>query len=259
MPSIAAGSKAQVATTTIGFGEGFDEDLLQAIADASAGSSYYCAGADDAPGVFAQEFDDLATIVGQNLSVEIVVTDDVKFVAVLNDYPMVEVPGGVQVQVGDIYGGERRLIVFQLLTPGVAELGVKRIAELVVRYVETGEKIAQHQISVPVTVNLVSADEAAASEADHEVVEQVVILEAARARKEARDLADQGDYGTASAMLAQHHARLLDIGSPSALIEAAELGLHVENMSPDAYSPAVRKRMTSETYRTMRSRRDREK
>ena len=37
---IAAGTKSQCSTTTIGFGEGFDEDLLTSIADSSGGATY---------------------------------------------------------------------------------------------------------------------------------------------------------------------------------------------------------------------------
>ncbi len=249
---LASGTKAQVATTTIGFGAGFDEDLLQAIADESGGASYYCAGPEEAPGVFTEEFDGLASIVAQNLSVEIVASDDVKLLGVLNDYPLADVPGGFQVQIGDIYGGERRRVVFKLLVPQIAELGVKRVAELVLRYVETGAQIAQHQVTVPVTVNLVSADEAAAAEADHEVVEQIVILEAARITKEARDLADRGDVDGAAMMMRSQVDDLRSSGSPIAMAHAAVLEDYVDGLSATTYSSAQRKRMTNDAYRTQR-------
>ncbi len=250
---LAAGSKPQVATTTIGFGEGFDEDLLQAIADASGGASYYCSGPEEAPGVFTEEFEGLASIVAQNVSVEIVTTDDVKLLGVLNDYPIADVPGGLQVQVGDIYGGERLRIVFKLLIPKVAELGVTRVAELVLRYVETGMQIAQHQVMVPVTVNLVSADEAAASEADHEVVEQVVILEAARATKKARDLADRGDFDAASELLEGTIDDLRCFGSPASMLQASIVDDYTSGLTATTYSPAQRKRMTNDAHRTGRN------
>jgi Ca-activated chloride channel homolog len=250
--ALAAGTKAQTATTTIGFGAGFDEDLLQAIADESGGASYYCAGPEEAPGVFTEEFDGLATIVAQNLSVEIIASDDVKLLGVLNDYPVVDVANGLQVQIGDIYGGERRRVVFKLFVPRIAELGVKRVAELVLRYVETGAQIAQHQLTVPVTVNLVSADEAAAAEADHEVEEQIIILEAARATKEARDLADNGDFDGALGMIQSHVHGLRIAASPVAAAYASVLEDYVDGLNSSTYSPAQRKRMTNDAYRTHR-------
>ena len=61
--------------------------------------------------IFAEEFEGLTTLVVQNISVEIRPDPAVEFLGVLNDYPAVEVPGGLQVQIGDGYGGEKRRIV----------------------------------------------------------------------------------------------------------------------------------------------------
>jgi Ca-activated chloride channel family protein len=122
--SLAAGTKAEAATTRIGFGEGFDEDLLTAIADASGGATYFADTPDDAPGIFAEEFTGLTTLVAQNVSVEIRPTEQVELLGVLNEYPIVEVAGGLHAQIGDAYGGERRRVVFQLHVPHVAQLGL---------------------------------------------------------------------------------------------------------------------------------------
>ena len=61
-----------------------------------------------------------------------------------------------------------------------------KIADVVVRYVEVGEQIAMHELSLPLVVNAVSADDAAAAVPDAEVTEEVVVLLAARAQDEAR-------------------------------------------------------------------------
>src|SRR5207245_1369194 len=103
------------------------------------------------------------------VSVEIRPTADVKVLGILNDHSQVPVPGGVQVQLGDAFAEESRRVVFELHVPDMAALGVATIAEIVVRYAEVGEQVALHELTVPVTVNLVSADEAAGSTADTEV------------------------------------------------------------------------------------------
>ena len=77
--------------------------------------------------------------------------------------------------------------MFQLHVPRLAELGVKRVADVVLRYTAIGEQIAVHEVQIPVTVNLVSADEAAAAKADHEVTEEVIVLLSARAQEQARE------------------------------------------------------------------------
>jgi Ca-activated chloride channel family protein len=191
-----------VSTTTIGFGHGFDEDLMTAMANEGGGNAFFAPGVDDVPGIFAQEFDDLVALVAQNLSVEIRPDGDtVSGVSVLNEYPTVGVPNGVQVQIGDAYGEERRRIVFALDVPSLATLGPATVAEVVVRYVSIGDEVAAHELRVPVTVNLVAADDPAAAELDTKVTEEVVILASARAQDEARERAQHGDFDGAREIL----------------------------------------------------------
>ena len=118
------------------------------------------------------------------------------------------VPGGVQVSLGDAYGDERRRVVFQLHVPRLETLGARRVAEIVLRYVSVGEQIAAHEVTIPVTVNLVSADEAAAAEADHEVAEEVVVLMSARAQEQAREHADRGEFDAATKVLGEAASEL---------------------------------------------------
>ncbi len=61
-----------------------------------------------------------------------------KVLGILNEFPQVPVPGGVQVQLGDAYGDERSRVVFELHIPGLASLGVAKVAEVVLRHVSVG-------------------------------------------------------------------------------------------------------------------------
>ena len=141
----AAQAKSGVGTTTIGFGQDFDEDLLTTMADAGRGNAHYADTPDEGPGIFAQEFEGLVSLVAQNVSVEVRPSDEVEVLGVLNDYPQVVVPGGVQLQIGDAYGSERRRVVFELHIPELARLGVATVAEVVLRYtsIETRSQLTR--------------------------------------------------------------------------------------------------------------------
>jgi Ca-activated chloride channel homolog len=258
--AIAEGTKGQASTTTIGFGGGFDEDLLTAIADASGGATYFAENPDDAPAIFAEEFEGLTTLVAQNVSVEIRPSEHAELLAVLNEYPAVDVPGGVQIQLGDAYGGERRRLIFQLQIPQVAILGPAHVANVVLRYVTVGDQVATHETTIPVTVNLVSADEAAAAELDHEVIEECIVLHAARAKREAMRQADAGRYDDARKTLGDAAEDLRKLAPMSAraaelMEEAARLDDHSAAMSAPEYNPIVRKKMSNESWRRHRGRR----
>jgi hypothetical protein len=57
----------------------------------------------------------------------------VPVLAVLNEFPSVVVPGGVEVQLGDAFAEERRRLVFELHVPSLASLGPASLAEVVLR------------------------------------------------------------------------------------------------------------------------------
>ncbi|MDP9222327.1 MAG: VWA domain-containing protein [Actinomycetota bacterium] len=254
---------AGVGTTTIGFGEGFDEALLTAMADAGRGNAHHAPTPDAAPAIFAGEFEGLMSLVAQNVSVEIRPSEDVQLLGILNGFPQVAVAGGVQMQLGDAYGEERRRVIFQLHIAELATLGVAKVAEVVLRYVTVGEQVAMHETRIPLTVNLVSADEAAAAEADHEVTEEVVILKAARAQTQAREHADRGEFEIARKLLSEaaEELRTTAPGSVQAeeLLATAEmLGESFTLMSPADYDPSVRKLMHYESRKMSERRKKRE-
>jgi Ca-activated chloride channel family protein len=248
-----------IGTTTIGFGDGFDEDLMTAMADAGGGNAYFAAGVDEAAGIFAQEFEDLVRVIAQNMSIEIRPTADVDVVEVLNDYPHVGVVGGVQIQLGDAYGDERRRVVFSLHVPRLEMLGPVSLAELVVRYVSVGEEIAAHELHVPVLVNLVSADEAAAAGPDAEVIEEIVVLKSARAQEQARSLAERGRYDEAGSLL-QERAKDLRTLAPASgraeelLAQADEMESFGRSMQQGVFDAMQSKQMRYSAWQKQRGR-----
>ena len=58
-----------ITTTTLGYGEDFNEDLLTALADAGRGNAYHVETADQAPTIFARELEGLLAIAAQNIRV----------------------------------------------------------------------------------------------------------------------------------------------------------------------------------------------
>ncbi len=174
-----------VTTSCIGFDAGYDEQLLAALADSGMGNDYWCAGPDQAARVFADEFGGLAAVVAQNVSVEITPSAAVAATAVLNEFPTTALPTGVQVALGDAYGGERRKLVarFHLRRsppPGRSTWRPSRI-----RWAATTGDVALHTVTVPVVV---SAGNGAQGDpgASQEVTEEVLRLEVAKASRDAR-------------------------------------------------------------------------
>ncbi len=121
------------------------------------------------------------------------------------------------------------------------------------RYVSVGEQIEQHELTFPLVANLVSADEAAASGPDLEVREEVLVLQAARAREEAIRLADAGENEQAMGLLSGTTKQLRVAGLQD---EADALALELPRLEPDSYgvNAANRKRLHFESHNRKRGR-----
>jgi len=257
---VAGASKAGIGTTTIGFGHGFDEDLMTAMANAGHGNAHYAGSVEDAPGIFAEEFDDLASIVAQNVSVEIRPGTDVKLVGILNEYPTTEVPGGVQIQLGDAYGDELRRLVFELHIPSLADLGTCQVAEVILRYVTVAGDAEMHAVTIPMVVNFVDAPTAEGADVDREVTEQVTILRAAESRRRAQALADEGRWDEAQDEIAGSVEVLRSVAaaSPNPELLLEDIGELEDNRvflaSSRTWSPADRKRMHYQAHDKGKSR-----
>ena len=240
-------------TTTIGFGEDFDEELMTALAQAGGGYAHFAETPDAAPAIFSQELEGLTSVVAQNVSVEIRPGADVEIVGILNDFPAVAVDGGVQVELGDAYAGERRRVVLGFHVPHLAALGPVAVAEIVLRYVSVGEEIVQHEVTIPVVANAVSAEEAARAVPDAEVREEVLVLRAARARDEAMRSADAGDVGSAHARLHAAADELRSTGFDALVDEAALLERLGEEIALE-YTASHRKQLHYQSWQSRQGR-----
>ena len=251
VPLIKSGYGQGVTTSLVGFGEGYDEQLLAALADGGMGNDYFCAGPDQAAQVFADEFGGLASVVAQNVSVEITPTDAVAVTAVLNEFPITDVPNGLQVAMGDAYGGERRKLIAKFhLRPAFAD-GPIEVATLTIRWASTTGDVALHTVTVPVVVTAGAVGDDPA--ANPEVTEEVLRLEVAKTRREARDAADRGDLHSASMMLSAGAELLTRANAMPSEID--ELRQDAAALEEGMWSAAAAKRQYSRSRSTHKGRR----
>jgi Ca-activated chloride channel family protein len=199
LAELAASANADaVSTSTIGFDDGYDEVLMAAIADAGAGNDYFCGGPDQAPAVFAAEFEGLLSVVAQNVSVELRPSDAVAEWGVLNEFPIVHVDGGMQVQLGDAYDGERRRVVAAMQIVPQAAPGPITVGEIVLRWASVVGQVALHTVTIPLVIGVTDGPLDAVP-VNPEVVEQVHVLKAAAERRKADEAMRRGDLGGAAA------------------------------------------------------------
>ena len=198
-----AGQKAEegIVTTTLGFGNAFNEDLLIGMARAAAGNFYYIQSIDEAAEVFGIELDSLKSVVAQNLTATLTLTPDVAIADVLS-LAKQETKGTQTILVlGDVYEGEDKLLGLAVQLPEYASGGPQPVLDLTF----TADAVEDEAIttvagSLSVQAQAGTLEEAASAPATGVMLE-VARLRVARAKERALDLTDANRHAEAEQTL----------------------------------------------------------
>ncbi|MDD3653129.1 MAG: VWA domain-containing protein [Desulfotomaculaceae bacterium] len=179
-----------VTLTTFGLGEEFEEELLMKMSDAGRGNFYYIQSPDQIPGIFQEELAGLLSTVAQNLEVTIRPGEGVAVNGVLG-YPFTS-GEGVTVSLPDIYSGEAKMLLMELVISPRAE-GAHHLLDLSLEYADVRENLALVSLQAGFEINFKPGAGDSPAE-NFEVIKQVELFRSAEAKEEAIRLADQGEF-----------------------------------------------------------------
>ena len=173
----------------------------------------------------------------------------------LNEFPITQVEGGMQIALGDAYGSERRRVVAELLMPPTRAEGPFALGEVIVRWSTLGDDIELHTVTIPLGIGVSADPDAVDTDADPAVVEQVNILRAAEERRTALEAMRRGDYDAASASLSSAADLLSCVEASTELVE--ELREDAARMRRREWDEMSSKKHFSEQRSVNRGRRSR--
>jgi Ca-activated chloride channel family protein len=105
----------RVHTSCLGFGDGYNEDLLDNLAKAAGGALHDADSPERFPEIFRQELDSLLKLSAQNVRVRLKKLHYCTGVSVISDYLSVTLPeGGLEITLGDLVSEEERALVLAL-------------------------------------------------------------------------------------------------------------------------------------------------
>ena len=205
----------RISCSTIGLSNGYDEKILEAIAQGGGGGHRFANGVDEAIGAFAAEFTDLLDKVAVNVVMKFSPSD------LAEGHPQIEIIQRLPfwregkdyfVQLGDFYGGEERRFVMDLSIPGIAALGLCKVADISIEYLDLAQK-SEVQVILPVHVNVVPGDVAAGRIEDPVVRAERLILVAQSDKALATDELRAGKSREASTRLRNSAENLRRVAS----------------------------------------------
>jgi Ca-activated chloride channel family protein len=234
------GADSRISTTCIGFGAGFNEDLLQALGREGRGNYWYVEHDDQMTGVFEGEIDGLVALAAQNVTVEVrLVHPKASGVTFLQHYPVSQMPdGGWSVSLGDLYATSPLALGLIVHIEEVESLGVVPVAE--VRCIS--DVILPGGIEHRIITQVVQANLDGADHPEPLVEKSFLRFAAASSRDEAIKLADSGDLDGAARVLREAVQRLEPYGDDAELVqEKLDLVKEASDIVERGFSAADRK------------------
>jgi Ca-activated chloride channel homolog len=190
-----------VSTTTMGVGNDYNEDLLEAMARSGDGNYYYIESPQQLPDIFQTELHGLMATVGHRVLLGIEPLTGVRVADVINDLDR-DTDG--RLVLPNLVVGMPIEVVLRLQVPA------QRSAADLVGFRLTWQGPEQGEQSQTATLRLAAVDMAGweALSPDPRVQEQVAVQMAARAKRESSRSLEQGDRAAAEQWLQQARAAL---------------------------------------------------
>lgn len=201
--------KKPISVTTFGFGQDHDAHMLHAIAETGRGMYYYVETPEQIPTLFADCLGGLLSVVAQDIKLHIMGMKSAKVVEVLGNQRSVLTPerDGFLVDVGDIYAGEAKNIVFALELDGLDRpVESHDVVEVIASYYHCLSK--KTELLPTLTACVKRPDKVEHVTYDVEVDKQKNRLEALTATGTARELADRGKLQEAKDAINQAIAKM---------------------------------------------------
>jgi Ca-activated chloride channel family protein len=186
-----------ISTSTIGIGADFNEDLLLPMAQSGGGNAWHVVEPEDMQRIFQVELDGLVAQFAHTVSLSLIPSDGIRIADVLNDLELTETG---RYRLPNLQAGSSLDIVVQLKLGAQAVGSTSRLLDLRMGFTPQGENAAE-VVKSALSVEFVESNDDLA--VNHEVVKAVQFLMNARARREAMDKIDRGDYAGARAVLGQ--------------------------------------------------------
>ena len=186
-----------ISTSTIGIGADFNEDLLLPMAQSGGGNAWHVVEPEDMQRIFQVELDGLVAQYAHNVSLSLIPADGIRISDVLNDFELTETG---RYRLPNLQMGSALDIVLQLKVGAQALGSTLRLLDLRMGFTPQSGTAAEVAKSA-FDVQFVETNEDLPI--NHDVVKAVQFLMNARARREAMERIDAGDFAGARSVIGQ--------------------------------------------------------
>ena len=241
--------KRGVSTSTIGIGADFNEDLLMPMAQSGGGNAWHVVEADDMQRIFQVELEGLITQFAHTVSMSLIPADGVRITDLLNDFELTETG---RYRLPNLQAGSPLEMVVQLRVGPQPVGSTLRLLDLRLGFIPQDARDAQ-VFKTALTVEFADHQVVEALPLNNEVIKAVQFLMNARARREAIERCDAGDYVGARHILGQSIANTQSacaqfVESAAVVEECASLEAVATSLQDRLQDKLSRKRLAYQAY-----------
>lgn len=192
-----------ITTTTIGVGDGYDDALLRAMADAGGGSAWYIERPDQSQDVLGEELGNLLTVSAQGVSADLALGAAVSVIMVHSDWPASRPAEGIlHFDLGDLYAAEPKPLLVELFVPFERLVRLQEDRAPIATFTVRADVVMAHGGVEHRTVHVPIASSLEGQRFLEPAVEYAVLLaRTARAREEAAQRQREGDAHRAQQLM----------------------------------------------------------
>jgi Ca-activated chloride channel family protein len=194
--------KEGISVSTMGLGLDYNEDLMTKLAQCSGGNHVFIKQAQDLVWVFNQEFNDVLSVVAQEVTIDARVAEGMRPVRVLN--VEAEINGQqVIVQLNQLYSEQEKYVMLEVEVPATKSGTSREVAEVRVSYANLHTKTTDRLTSA-VSANFTDSLAVVEEKSNPEVCAAAVLQISNAQNKLATALRDQGDIEGARRVLLEN-------------------------------------------------------
>ncbi len=249
----AALGKEHITVTTVGIGNGYNEDLMTQLAQNSDGNTYFVEDVVDLPRIFAAELGDVLSVVAKQVTIEVEFPDGSRPLRVIGRDGRIR-GGTVQLDLNQLYGGQQKYVLIEVEVPPGAGREARDLAVARCRY-ENVFSLERETATARLQVRFSPLERDVTASVNRAVQTEWIKNEIAIARDRAVELADANQPRAAVAVLQEQQAALgrrareLGLGA-EAEEEVKRLESDARKLNEDGMSSSLRKTFRTDSYQT---------
>ncbi len=194
--------KENITVSTLGLGDGYNEDLMVALAGQSGGNHKFIENATELADVFRQEFDDVLNVVAQGVDLNVTIPEGIRPVRVLGN--AADINGqSIVTRFAQVYSKQEKFVAIELEIPASENGTTRDLASVNVGYTNMKTDV-RDALASTTQVRFSDSDSEVKNSFNRKAMADVVALVASEKNKLATQMLDEGNIAACRAILIEN-------------------------------------------------------